>query len=992
MLKMHTIASVHVVRTYLLVLLLAFAGVASGAVTTTTSRNDYVGTASTATYPYTFLVYANTDLAVIKTLISSGAETTLTLTTDYTVSGVGVASGGSIVLTAGNLPATYRLTIKRAQPLTQLAVLRNQGAFRAEDVEKIVDKATMQTQTIKDSIDRALRLPSSETPTAANTVLPAAATRAGLYLGFDGSGNLAALPGGSGGGGGTGHFIDVEDYNAVADSVTDTTGQLQNAIDALPAYGGILVIRAGVGDYMISAGLDFTGHNHPTIWSNGAKIKFIAATVDTAYGSFPTYGKDSIFRFYQNTDVAIQGPLTLDGNIQNRTAHAVTESFNSCILLSGVVGATIRDVTCNNGMTDGITAVRDAGNVLCKNIILENCHCDSNRRNGLSLVDQNHVTVDSCSFTGTGSNQGVAPKAGIDIEPDRAAGCSLDITIRKCFLDGNLGSYALSVGGKGTTGYTIDNNIIHVSLTGGSAINANATGGFTSTNGRIQNNLLDLSTTTIPTYGGSGMRIVAKNADRITGNRILTFITGIGWFDCDGGIVDHNYFKGNGYGVAFGDVSDPCIRSYCLHNTFEDNTNANSGATWFAMDAYPASATAEIEFSDNEVRNTTGNVDKADGAKMTGAYRTTCIAIGHDNHGFNLLNSYAVVSGDFRCTDSVSSGGTAAVPYLNISGQSVNYEVNPLFIGDRAIWYGTSAPVAIPPWGGIWHAGEIVINQSAGGGGPAFWRCRTSGTLNFDAVWDIVGTTAIEGGIPLYKDGFLQWVGDRGAYSTAVAMNATASSDSTRAIVFADTTAGGFTITLPTSSTAHARIIEYKNVGTANNLTLAKNSTDTLFSTSGSLTSFTVPFGGSVRMFDDDGNGRWVALGGQQTGCVQSNVSTYTNFTTTATIQNLTSVVLTDGEWLETATVTYYGNAATVAALAEATIYLDDTSASATGAVEGETIGYLVEQITSSLHKTVTITYHETLTTGKTKYLNGQATFTGGNPQFVCSLKAVRLR
>jgi hypothetical protein len=121
--------------------------------------------------------------------------------------------------------------------------------------------------------------------------------------------------------------------------------------------------------------------------------------------------------------------------------------------------------------------------------------------------------------------------------------------------------------------------------------------------------------------------------------------------------------------------------------------------------------------------------------------------------------------------------------------------------------------------------------------------------------------------------------------------------------------------------------------------------------------------------------------------------STPTNFTTTNTIQNLASISLTRGRWLETATMTLAMNGATEVAAAEATCYLDDTTASATGAVEGETIGYVLEPASaSSLHATVTIIFQENISAAKTKFFNAKALFTAGNPQYTCSMKAVRIR
>jgi hypothetical protein len=149
-------------------------------------------------------------------------------------------------------------------------------------------------------------------------------------------------------------------------------------------------------------------------------------------------------------------------------------------------------------------------------------------------------------------------------------------------------------------------------------------------------------------------------------------------------------------------------------------------------------------------------------------------------------------------------------------------------------------------------------------------------------------------------------------------------------------------------------------------------------------------FKGNVAAGVQDGT---AAVAGQVGEVISASVTTYTNYTTTATIQNLTSISLTPGDWMEYATVSLYMNSATEVAAAEAIAYLDDTTASATGAVEGETIAYMIEPASgSTLHVTKSMTFHENISGSKTKYLNGQATFTAGNPQYTCSLKAVRIR
>ena len=133
------------------------------------NRNDYVGNGATSVYAYGFKIFSNTDL-LVTVRDDNDVETTLVLTTDYTVSGVGDTLGGNVTLVAGNLTTDYALTIRRVRPLTQLADIRNQGDFFAETHEDAFDKMVMVDQQQQNEIDRSLQLP--ETEADASPTLP----------------------------------------------------------------------------------------------------------------------------------------------------------------------------------------------------------------------------------------------------------------------------------------------------------------------------------------------------------------------------------------------------------------------------------------------------------------------------------------------------------------------------------------------------------------------------------------------------------------------------------------------------------------------------------------------------------------------------------------------------------------------------------------------------------------------------------------------------
>jgi hypothetical protein len=132
----------------------------------TTNRVSYTGNGTTADYDYTYKIFLNSDL-LVTVRSSAGVETTLTLTTHYTVADVGESSGGSISLVngafdwidgSGYLESGWILTIRRVVSLTQETDIRNQGAFYPEIHEDVFDKLTMADLQQQDELDRSIKL------------------------------------------------------------------------------------------------------------------------------------------------------------------------------------------------------------------------------------------------------------------------------------------------------------------------------------------------------------------------------------------------------------------------------------------------------------------------------------------------------------------------------------------------------------------------------------------------------------------------------------------------------------------------------------------------------------------------------------------------------------------------------------------------------------------------------------------------------------------
>ena len=128
-------------------------------VSTEVNENTYTGNGITTVFPYQFRIFNKSDL-VVQVVDLNENVTTLTLDTNYTVSGAGGYRGGNVTLTAP-LASGWRISIARELELTQDTDLRNQGKFFPETHEDVFDRLTMLIQQIFRRFGLALRKPSS---------------------------------------------------------------------------------------------------------------------------------------------------------------------------------------------------------------------------------------------------------------------------------------------------------------------------------------------------------------------------------------------------------------------------------------------------------------------------------------------------------------------------------------------------------------------------------------------------------------------------------------------------------------------------------------------------------------------------------------------------------------------------------------------------------------------------------------------------------------
>ncbi|MDB2441758.1 hypothetical protein N9W20_00370 [Candidatus Pelagibacter bacterium] len=193
-------------------------------VSSTTTKNSYSGDGSTTTFAYAFKIFADADLTVILRS-AAGTETVQTLTTNYTVTNAGNASGGNVVFVTA--PASgVTVVIRRNMAQTQSTDYTANDPFPAESHEDALDRLTFIAQQQQEEVDRSIKLSRTNTMTSTEFTV-GASDRANKILAFDTSGEISVTQE-LGTYQGTDATVTTEAY-AVRDIIKSTTAaQLNN--------------------------------------------------------------------------------------------------------------------------------------------------------------------------------------------------------------------------------------------------------------------------------------------------------------------------------------------------------------------------------------------------------------------------------------------------------------------------------------------------------------------------------------------------------------------------------------------------------------------------------------------------------------------------------------------------------------------------------------------------------------------------------------------
>ena len=327
---------------YVALIILMMCSFSWATVTVETSKVQYACNGSTTAYAYTFEILENDDLLAIAAT-TAGVETTLVLNTDYTLTGAGTSTGGTLTLTAGSkCPSGSTLTMLRNIELTQETDYVDGQSFSAESLEGAIDKTMLIQQQQEEKLNRVPMLPKSSALSGVTLDTPVA----GQYLRWNTAGTgieSTSSVSSSGtytasGTGATARTVDAklsdtvaaEDYGATGDGTTDDTTALA---------------------YMVTA-------NENAIWNTHGKTYVISNLVIP--GTLTIIGGGTLKHVAAASDHMIEASgsltldgVTLDGNKANQTGRYSTVYFTGTKL-------TAKNSTFQNSVSSAIKVANGA--------------------------------------------------------------------------------------------------------------------------------------------------------------------------------------------------------------------------------------------------------------------------------------------------------------------------------------------------------------------------------------------------------------------------------------------------------------------------------------------------------------------------------------------------------------------------------------------------------------------------------------------------------
>ena len=280
-------------------------------------------------------------------------------------------------------------------------------------------------------------------------------------------------------------------------NTTDATETLQSAINS----GAKKVIVPNMGKDWIVRPIKLAG-NQEIIFEKGV-------VVTAKKGDFKGH-VDCLFSAARKENIVLRG---YGATLRMQKADYMTDAYekaewrmvlklNSCTNV-GIYGLTLKD-SGGDGIYLGVAGEKK----WCEDIHIKDVVCDNNYRQGISVISVDGLLIEDSAFNNTG---GIAPRAGIDLEPNYENERLTRCIIRNCRFENNEG-YGIASYTQPLSSRSVDLDVVfencYVTSDKGSgitlmAVNEDGPGGS-----------IEFKNCTIENVAQTGLLVYNKAADR----------------------------------------------------------------------------------------------------------------------------------------------------------------------------------------------------------------------------------------------------------------------------------------------------------------------------------------------------------------------------------------------------------------------------------------------------------------------------------------------
>ena len=207
----------------------------------------------------------------------------------------------------------------------------------------------------------------------------------------------------------------------------DSTTALQGAINS----GASKVIVPNMGREWIV---------RPIKLANNQELLFDPNVVVVAKKGAFRGKRDYLFSGTEITNVTLRGyraTLKMRKKDYQRSQYPKSE-WRHILAFYGCSNINVLGLTLESSGGDGISlgATKDARDLPCRNIRIQDCVCSDNYRQGISVASVDTLRIENCVLSNT---KGTPPMAGIDLEPDTALCRLSNVVISNCVSKNNTG-------------------------------------------------------------------------------------------------------------------------------------------------------------------------------------------------------------------------------------------------------------------------------------------------------------------------------------------------------------------------------------------------------------------------------------------------------------------------------------------------------------------------------------------------------------------------